>query len=50
MEKQTNIKRCTCDHTYQDKRYGKRMRVHNWSITANNKFGGWRCTVCKREK
>ena len=39
-------KKCTCDHKFQDKRYGKGYRVHNEK--AHNK--GYRCTVCKREE
>lgn len=38
------IAKCTCENEYQDKLYGKGMRVHN-------AFGGrgadrGRCTVC----
>jgi hypothetical protein len=33
-------KRCTCVHEFQDKRYGKGMRVHN------KMDKGWNCTVC----
>jgi len=44
------IKQCTCEHEYQDKRYGKWMRIHNWAPMANNKNGGWRCTVCENIK
>jgi len=36
----TKIIKCTCSHSFQDKRYGKGKRVHN--ETAK----GWRCTVC----
>lgn len=36
------IKKCNCEHKYQDKKYGKRMRVMNPLI--DNK--GFRCTVC----
>ena len=38
------IKKCTCAHTFQDKKYGKNNRVYN--KTAD----GWRCTVCKLNK
>lgn len=34
------IKRCNCKHAWQDRRYGKRMRVHNVCRE------GARCTVC----
>jgi hypothetical protein len=38
------IKFCSCEHEYQDKKYGKNKRVHN--KTTN----GWRCTACGNEK
>jgi len=37
---------CTCTHKAQDELHGKNMRVHNWARSANNKSGGYRCTVC----
>jgi len=40
------IKPCTCEHKFQDERYGKGKRVHN--ELAENK--GWRCTVCEQVK
>ena len=42
----TNIKHCTCKHTYQDKKYGKGRRVHTWS----KKTESYRCTVCSATK
>ncbi len=39
------VKSCTCDHAYQDKQYGKGMRVHN-PIRVGTKDLGYRCTVC----
>ena len=36
----TVIKSCTCSHPFQDRRYGKRKRVHNVQRDKNN------CTVC----
>ena len=42
----TEIKKCTCEHKYQDERYGKKMRLHN----EMGKCGGWRCTVCGNVK
>jgi len=44
--KGTKVIGCRCDHEYQDKRYGKKMRLHNKK--ADNK--GYRCTVCADEK
>jgi hypothetical protein len=40
------VKPCKCKHDYQDKMYGKGNRVHNFARNANNKSGGWRCSVC----
>ena len=42
----TEIKKCKCKHEYQDKRYGKGMRLHNETV----KDKGWRCTVCGNVK
>lgn len=44
------IIKCTCEHEYQDKTYGKQLRVHNWAVAKNNKDGGWVCTICERVK
>ena len=41
----TVIKRCTCKHAYQDKRYGRGKRVHN--VGEGNKGNVPEvCTVC----
>ncbi len=40
----TVIRKCTCDSKYQDKRLGKKNRVHNETLK------GYRCTVCGQEK
>jgi len=37
------IKKCTCKHEFQDKKYGKGMRVFNKGKEV------WRCTVCRKE-
>lgn len=46
-----SIKKCDCKDSpaakYQDERYGKGMRVHTQFIKEG---GGYRCTVCGREK
>ncbi len=42
----TKVMKCTCAHEYQDKRFGKKQRLHNRK--ADNK--GYRCTVCATEK
>ncbi|MEW6095059.1 MAG: hypothetical protein AB1567_00840 [bacterium] len=40
------IQNCNCNHSFQDKRYGKGMRVFNIAGKDKKKL---RCTVCKRE-
>ena len=45
----TKVLPCACAHEYQDKQYGKGNRLHNWARAAM-KTGGWRCTVCGKEK
>jgi hypothetical protein len=46
----TAVKRCTCKHEYQDKRYGKGMRLHNECQGGSRNTPGWRCTVCETHK
>ncbi len=44
------IKKCKCNHAFQDKKYGRHMRVHNGCQpeggSGSRKFNGARCTVC----
>lgn len=40
----TAIKACKCENKFQDRRYGKRRRVHNQCSK------GHRCTVCGTER
>jgi hypothetical protein len=40
------IRRCDCTNAFQDKKYGKNMRVHNISTKHNE----YRCTVCEKAK
>lgn len=50
------IKSCECKHKFQDKTYGKSMRVHNSMHKRKpgkggwGKIVGWRCTVCTTAK
>lgn len=37
------IKRCYCENEFQDKKYGKKMRV------CNETTNGYRCTVCGKD-
>lgn len=39
----SKVAECTCEHSYQDERYGKRMRVKICQAT-----GAWECSVCGR--
>ena len=43
--------KCTCKHEYQDKKYGKGIRIGNLVTGKSDKAGKkvYRCTVCKRE-
>lgn len=40
------ILRCTCEHEYQDEKYGKGMRVHNERAKDPKSPQEYRCTVC----
>ena len=40
--KSCKILECVCEHEYQDKKYGRKMRVHN---AGKEHF---KCTVCGR--
>lgn len=37
------IRSCSCNHEFQDKTYGKGMRVKNKTLK------GCRCTVCNKD-
>jgi hypothetical protein len=43
--KKPKVMECVCEHEFQDKRYGKWMRLHNPA-----KEDVYRCTVCGRER
>jgi hypothetical protein len=45
----TKVMFCTCSHDYQDARYGKNNRVHNYA-PKGSATGGYRCTVCGKVK
>ena len=43
----TAIKKCKCEHTYQDKKYGKGKRVCNQLAKAGSAGNpSYSCTVC----
>lgn len=39
------IKRCECEHKYQDEVHGKGLRVHTKKVN-----GKYVCTVCRKER
>lgn len=43
------IIRCTCICEYQDKIYGKSLRVHSICESGKN-VSGFRCSVCSNKK
>lgn len=45
----TKILNCTCNHEFQDERYGKGRRVHNpLKVGAKGQTPSFRCTVCEK--
>jgi hypothetical protein len=42
-------KECNCTSEYQDKKYGKGIRIHN-ACGASKGNPGYRCTVCGNQK
>ena len=46
---ETVILRCSCEHEYQDRVYGKGARVHNAMKKKSGKIT-YRCTVCGAER
>jgi len=45
----TVIKQCTCQHKYQDSKYGTGMRVMNQKAKKERQPTVYKCTVCKKE-
>lgn len=41
---------CTCTDEYQDKKYGKRRRVHNKTKGGSENSPEYRCVTCANEK
>lgn len=44
------IKPCTCKDEFQDKTYGKGMRVFNYNVNSKEKTVVARCTVCNTKR
>jgi hypothetical protein len=42
----TKVMRCSCNHKFQDQKYGKDNRVFNRRAGEPPKY---RCTVCSKE-
>ena len=36
------VQKCTCEHDFQDEKYGKGMRLKNMCVK------GARCTICEK--
>lgn len=45
----TTVKTCSCEHKFQDDRYGKNKRVMNKLKNTQKSGPKWRCTVCGKE-
>lgn len=47
----TELIRCDCEHSYQDQKYGYKLRVHNRGpVGAKGGSPKKRCTVCGKER
>jgi hypothetical protein len=46
----TKILPCGCESEYQDKIYGRKLRLHNETRKKPSADGGWACTVCGKIK
>ena len=44
------VRQCSCESEYQDKMYGKRMRVWNHAPMKRSRPKRYRCTICGREQ
>jgi hypothetical protein len=45
---ETKVMPCSCESNFQDRIYGKNMRVFNQTRKNNDRT--YRCTVCGKEK
>lgn len=48
-KKGVEIVKCSCNHEFQDKQYGKGNRVANHAPAKGAKPNRYRCTVCQKE-
>lgn len=44
------VRPCTCEHEFQDREYGKGMRLHTEAKTTTPGVVKYRCTVCATVK
>lgn len=51
MSDKIKIIQCDCKdkNSYQDRTYGKQMRVHN-KMMSSKSYDKFRCTICQKEK
>ena len=45
----TKIMKCTCNHSYQDTKHGKKRRVFNMGAKVVEGVFKWYCSVCGNE-
>ena len=45
----TKLIRCECEHDYQDKTYGHKIRVANEKASSKTTQPKFACTVCGKE-
>lgn len=48
-KKMVVIRQCSCEHDFQDKAYGKQMRLHNVGKDVNSEAVQVTCTVCGKK-
>ena len=50
IKENTKVMPCQCQHEYQDKKYGRQMRLFNLADGNGKQPGRYRCTVCGKER
>ncbi|MFH1480768.1 MAG: hypothetical protein ABIG67_05845 [Pseudomonadota bacterium] len=50
MAEKTRVMQCRCEHEYQDRVYGKGMRLFNNAPAKGAHPNRYRCTVCGQER
>jgi len=45
----TKIVKCTCINDFQDKKYGRKLRIANYCVSSKHQTVPWRCTVCGKQ-